>query len=146
GAGLRALRARAGRGELRGHHLVEHGHVGLDAEDGVVELDGAGRGARTGAHVDLGHLYRPPFTASRMSTSPPRGPGTAPLMSSRSRSASACTTSRFSVVTRWWPTRPAIRVPLNTRDGVAQAPMAPGPRCTLWVPWEAPRPEKLCRF
>ena len=43
--------------------------------------------------------HRLPFTASRMSTRPPLGPGTAPFTSSRSRSASASTTSRFSVVT-----------------------------------------------
>ena len=33
------------------------------------------------------------------------------------------------------PMRPAIFVPLNTRDGVAQAPMEPGERCFLWLPW-----------
>ena len=31
--------------------------------------------------------------------------------------------------------RPAIRVPLNTRAGVAQAPMEPGRPVLLWVPW-----------
>ena len=38
------------------------------------------------------------------------------------------------------------RVPLNTRAGVAQAPMAPGLRWVLWAPWEAPMPLKLWRF
>ena len=42
--------------------------------------------------------------------------------------------------------RPAIRVPLNTRAGVAQAPTEPGLRCTRWVPCEAFWPEKLWRF
>ena len=36
------------------------------------------------------------------------------------------------------PMRPAMRVPLNTRAGVAQAPMEPGARCTRWVPWRGP--------
>ena len=50
------------------------------------------------------------------------------------------------MVTCWPPIRPAIRVPLNTRDGVAQAPIEPGERCFLWLPWEAPWPLKLWRF
>ena len=44
------------------------------------------------------------------------------------------------------PMRPAILVPRNTRDGVAQAPMEPGARCVRWVPCEAGRPLKLWRF
>ena len=35
------------------------------------------------------------------------------------------------------PIRPAIWVPLNTRDGVAQAPMEPGARWVRWEPCEA---------
>ena len=31
---------------------------------------------------------------------------------------------------------PAMRVPLKTRAGVAQAPIEPGERCLRWVPWE----------
>ncbi len=77
---------------------------------------------------------------------PPRGPGTAPFTRISSRSGSAWTTSRLSVVTWWPPIRPAIRVPLKTRAGVAQAPMDPGDRCFLWLPWAAPWPLKLCRF
>ena len=77
---------------------------------------------------------------------PPRGPGTAPLTRISSRSGSAWTISRLSVVTCWPPIRPAIRVPLNTRAGVAQAPIDPGERCFLWLPWEAPCPLKLWRF
>ena len=42
--------------------------------------------------------------------------------------------------------RPAIRVPLNTRDGVAQAPIEPGARWCLWLPCAAPWPLKLWRF
>ena len=77
---------------------------------------------------------------------PPRGPGTAPRTRISSRSASAWTTSRFSVVTWCPPMRPAMRVPLKTRAGVAQAPMDPGERCFLWLPWAAPWPLKLWRF
>ena len=77
---------------------------------------------------------------------PPRGPGTAPLTRISSRSASAWTTSRLSVVTCWPPMRPAIRVPLKTRAGVAQAPIEPGARWCLWLPWAPPWPLKLWRF
>ena len=36
-------------------------------------------------------------------------------------------------------------MPLNTRAGVAHAPIAPGARWLLWLPWLAPWPLKLCR-
>jgi hypothetical protein len=39
-------------------------------------------------------------------------------------------------VVRTPPIRPAIRTPLNTRPGVAHAPMEPGERCLRWVPCE----------
>src|SRR5690554_4411853 len=42
--------------------------------------------------------------------------------------------------------RPAIRVPLNTRPGVAQPPIAPGERCLRSTPCDARRPWKPCRF
>ena len=86
------------------------------------------------------------LTASRRTTIPPRGPGTAPLTKMIWRSGSDWTISRLRVVTCWAPMRPAIFVPLNTREGVAHAPMEPGARCILWLPWEAPWPLKLCRF
>ena len=44
------------------------------------------------------------------------------------------------------PMRPAIFVPLNTRPGKEQAPIEPGARCILWLPWLAPWPVKLWRF
>ena len=37
-------------------------------------------------------------------------------------------------------------MPLNTRAGVAQAPIEPGARCFLWLPCDAPWPLKLWRF
>ena len=79
-------------------------------------------------------------------TSPPSGPGTAPRISRRLRSGSARTTSRFKIVTRSLPIWPAIRMPLNTREGVAHAPMEPGERCLRCVPWLLDMPEKPWRF
>src|SRR5439155_614190 len=52
-------------------------------------------------------------------TRPPGGPGIAPFTINRLRSASTATTSRLRTVTRSLPIWPAIRVPLNTRLGVA---------------------------
>src|SRR5262249_34467007 len=96
----------------------------------------------------------------RTSTMPFFGPGTAPLMRSRLRSASTSCTVSPSWVTRLPPMRPAILIPLRTRDGVADAPIEPGlrmlcepcdlgPEPKLWrliVPWKPlpiPRPETL---
>ena len=47
---------------------------------------------------------------------------------------------------RTLPIWPAIFMPLNTRAGVAHAPIEPGARCFLWLPCDAPWPEKLWRF
>src|SRR5690606_31825980 len=52
--------------------------------------------------------------ASRTSTQPLFGPGTAPLTRITPRSPSAETTSRFCVVTRSAPMWPAIFLPLKT--------------------------------
>ena len=68
----------------------------------------------------------PPFAAVLRNTTPPLGPGTAPLIRIRPVSASTRCTVRFWVVTFTWPMRPAMRRPLNTRPGVAQPPMEPG--------------------
>src|SRR3954464_14883337 len=56
------------------------------------------------------------------------GPGTAPLTRSRFRSVSTECTVRPTCVTRLPPIRPAIFMPLMTRDGVADAPIEPGVR------------------
>src|SRR5205085_6615068 len=72
---------------------------------------------------------RPQFSHQvRTSTMPFFGPGTAPLTSRRFLSASTSCTVRPSCVTRLPPMRPAILMPLNTRDGVAEAPIEPGLR------------------
>src|SRR6266508_1417886 len=151
GPGLGALVSAPAGGELGRDHLVHNGNIGLDAEHGLVQLHRTGLLAGLIADVDFAHASRPSFpttafTALRMSTSPPLGPGTAPFTSSRLRSGSAWTTSRLRVVTRSPPMRPAILVPLNTREGVAQAPMAPGERCLRSTPWLAFRPLKPWRF
>src|SRR3546814_12036987 len=61
GAGLGGLRAAALGGELRGHDLVHDRDVRLDAEHGIVELDGARLDRQSGVEgksvsvrVDLG--------------------------------------------------------------------------------------------
>src|SRR5690606_19558589 len=111
---LGVVRALAGGRELGHHDLVHQRDVGLDAEDVLGELD-----------LNRAH-FTPPFDADFTNTSPPRGPGTAPLISSRPRSASTRWTVRFCVVTVSLPMRPAIFRPLNTRPGVAQPPIEPG--------------------
>src|SRR5947209_18375581 len=129
--GLGGVRAGTKRGQTRDDDLMHERHVHRRLEQlrrkvGVADLL-AGR-------VANGHLGHQPalpagaLTAERTMTRPPEGPGTAPRRSSRLRSASAWTTSRFSTVTRAFPIWPAIRVPLKTLDGVAHAPIAPGER------------------
>src|ERR687891_562807 len=138
-------------GELGSHHLVHDRDVGLHAEQGVVDVDRSRRAAGGLGELEGRHRYFPlpllsALAASRTRTTEPLGPGTDPFTSNRSRSASASTTVRLSVVVFCAPDRPAMRVPGKTRDGVAQAPMAPGARWTRWVPWLAPRPPKPWRF
>ena len=90
-----------------------------------------------GLEGDLGHLAQRSltalFTALRTTTTPPLGPGTEPLTSSRLRSGSDSTTSRLRVVTCSWPMWPDIRMPLNTRPGKAHEPIAPGRPVVLVV-------------
>src|SRR6202008_10495 len=130
------------------HDLVDQRHVDLGREDLLRQVDRLALGAND---ADGGHQASlPPSvrfrTALRTSTTRPRGPGTAPLIRSSPRSAStACTVSDWTVV-RTPPIRPALPCPLNTRPGVAHAPMEPGERCLRWVPCAAPRPLKPCRF
>ena len=117
GSRLGALRTTAASGQLSGDDLVHQRHVGLHAEHRLVEVEVAGIVAGRVLHCDRCHVGHLPFTALRTMTTPPFGPGTEPLTSSRLRSMSACTTSRLSVVTCSWPMWPAIFRPLNTRPG-----------------------------
>src|SRR5204863_3803239 len=129
--GLGAVRTGPGGRELRGDDLVHDRGVRLDAEELVGHVDRARARARRRLHVEL-HAASPPvavdcatgrLAAFFTNTRPPLGPGTAPLMRRMPRSASPSTTSRFCVVMRALPYWPAIFMPLNTRAGVAQAPI-----------------------
>src|SRR4051794_39523509 len=148
--GLGVMRALPGGGKLRNDDLVDERDVDLYVEDLGRQLDRPGQVLALGAHdVDARHdaaFTRPAFTAVRTRTRPPVGPGTAPRMSSTPFSASTAWMVSDNTVVRTWPIRPAIRVPLNTRAGVAHAPMEPGARCLRWVPCPAPSPLKLWRF
>ena len=73
------------------------------------------------------------------------GPGTAPLTRMRFRSGSTECTVNPSCVRRFPPMRPGIFWPLNTRDGVAEAPIEPGAR-TLCEPCDFGPLWKLCRL
>src|SRR5262249_37314875 len=147
--GLGGVGALPGRRLLGHDHLVDQRDVDLDAEELGRELDVLAALAGRGDDLDLAHLAS--FTAGclaalRTRTRAPRGPGMAPRMSSRPRSASTAWTVSRGTVVLTLPIRPAIRRPLNTRPGVARPPMEPGARCLRWVPCEAPRPRKPCRF
>src|SRR6185503_19416076 len=141
-----ALRAAgpATRGvELRADCLVDEMRLHLGLEDLCVEREVLRRAAE---HGRLGGHQR---STVRISTSPLFGPGTEPRTRRRFRSASISWTTRPGWVTRWAPMWPAIFLPLNTRDGVADAPTEPGLRmlceplligprlklCRLIVPW-----------
>src|SRR5581483_10839160 len=149
-AGLGGMRTLPGRRALRRHHLMHQRDVGWRVEQLGRQVDRAVLLAARCEHIDLqslrGHYFSPRLIALRTMTSPPRRPGMAPLISSTPFSASTLCTTRFCVVTRSLPIRPAIRVPLNTRAGVAQPPIEPGRRWTACAPWLAPWPRKPCRF
>ena len=88
------------------------------------------------------HSVLPAFSDS---TVPPFGPGTEPRTSIRLRSGISSTMVSPSWVTRPPPMRPGPRMPLNTREGVADAPIEPGAR-TLCEPWLFGPAEKLWRL
>src|SRR3954453_10831300 len=73
------------------------------------------------------------------------GPGTAPLTRSRFCAGSTEWTVRPTCVTRLPPRRPAILIPLKTREGVADAPIEPGLR-TLCEPCDVGPRLKLWRL
>ena len=96
-AGLGVMCALAGGGELRDDHLVDEGDVDLDIEDLRGEVDIALRLAPGNEDLHRSHDDTA-FEVVRMSTSPPLGPGIAPLMRSRPRSVSTACTFRPCVV------------------------------------------------
>ena len=81
----------AGGGELGDDDLVDQRNVGLHIEDlgGQVNRHGLG-GSSLGCH-----LTQAPFAAERTRTTPPRGPGTAPLTRRRPFSTSTAWMVRF---------------------------------------------------
>src|SRR5690606_35111886 len=99
-----------GTGLLAFGTLTTASHVGHDClvNQGLVELATEGRVGHfdrlSAIYIQL-HLRFSPYalTAGRTITSPPVAPGTAPLTSSRLRSASTRTTSRDCTVTRSAP-------------------------------------------
>ena len=82
-AGLGAVRALAGRGELGHDDLVDQRDVDLDVEDLGGQLDRAGGACPRGSARRRSVIVMAPFAAVRTKTRPPLGPGTAPLMRSR---------------------------------------------------------------
>src|SRR5436305_3947363 len=144
-AALRCPRALAASIQLRAHGLVHEVRLDVGAEDGLVERDLL---LRASEERCLRSCHQ--RASSRISTSPFFGPGTAPLTSRRFRSGSTEWMVSPTWVTRLPPMRPAMRTPLNTREGVADAPIEPGlrmlcepcvtgprwNRCRLTVPWK----------
>src|SRR5690606_25844379 len=144
-AGLLRFRARARVREIRRHHLVDQRLVVRRAEAHVGELERVA----VALYFDFHRSYSAPFApfaAGRTITRPFGAPGTAPLTSSRLRSASTRTTSRFVIVTRVAPMWPAMRLPGNTRPGVCRWPIEPGARCDTELPWLASWELKLWRL
>src|SRR4029077_14726345 len=125
--------------------LVDEVRLDLRREDRLVERDLL-LGSTENRCLRRGHYY----DSSLISTTPFFGPGIAPLTSRRFLSGSTEWTVRPTCVTRFPPIRPAMRTPLKTRDGYADAPIEPGlrmlcepcvfgPRLKLWrliVPWK----------
>src|SRR5690606_15758728 len=144
GAGLLRLRAGAPAREIGHDDLMNERLVERRRERRVGELY---RFAIT-VQIDLHFPSRglPALTAGRTSTRPEIEPGTAPLTSSRLRSASTRTTSRFGCVVRAAPRWPDIFLPLNTRPGDWFWPIEPGARCEIELPWVASCVRKLWRF
>ena len=117
---LGAVRALPRRSELGDDHLVDQRNVDRDVEDVRGQFDAAGL-LPAAVLTSIFVMARPlAFAAVLTRTSPPGGPGTAPLSSSSPWSASTACTLTFCAVTRTPPIRPAIRWPRKTRPGVAQ--------------------------
>src|SRR5271169_4401468 len=124
----------------------EHGVVELDVADLlIVEIAhdelahvGSPAGASTGAPRTAAGKGSPSgaarLAASLTRTKPPLLPGTAPLIISTPRSASAEITSRLWIVTRAAPRCPAIFLFLNVLPGDWRWPVEPWLRCETETP------------
>src|SRR5207249_10233094 len=113
-AAFRCTRPLAGGVHLRAHGLVHHVRLQLGGEDGFLERHVLGllAGGVEKRCFRRGHQW----IASRTSTKPFFGPGTAPLTSRRFSSGRTSWTTRPIWVTRLPPRRLAIFIPLNMRD------------------------------
>src|SRR5689334_3341636 len=111
---------------LHDHGGVHQIPVGLGAEDGVVQLDGADPLLIQIQHVECRHAQ--PFFDFLITTSPPVAPGMAPLMNRRFSSGRASTTAKRCTVTRSLPICPGRALFFQTRDGCELLPMDPGAR------------------
>ena len=100
-----------GRVQLGAHGLVHEVRLHLDAEDGLLERDALRGLARRVEQRSLRRCHG--CLSSLTSTKPFFGPGTAPLTSSRFRSASTSCTVSPTCVTRLPPMRPAIFIALE---------------------------------
>src|SRR5690606_20555491 len=150
-----AVLLRAGTGtrrrQVRDHYLVDQRLLEIDTEHGVAQIDVARGGAFEALNVHLHFRIlrqdcRERLTDGVTMTSCPLGPGIDPLTSSRLRSVSMRTTSRFCWVAGLAPMCPAIFLPGNTRPGSWFWPIEPGLRCALELPWVARPPPKPCRL
>ena len=97
--GFGAVGAGTTGGQLCVDHLVHDRHIGLDAEDLLIEIKrtsglAGDRLDRNGGHQASLPLIEPPLTALRMTMVPPLGPGTDPLTRTTFASGSACTIRR----------------------------------------------------
>src|SRR5690606_30183220 len=136
--------AEPGVRQLPHQRLVHHRDIWLNSPDRLVEIyfpdDRSGGVMNIDLHLQSSERARRPLsgrplpylplllTARRIISKPWFGPGTDPSISSRFRSVSTRITFKFWTVTRSFPMWPAMRMPLNTRPGVALDPIEPGAR------------------
>src|SRR5262249_50256028 len=139
-AAFRGAGTAPARVQLCTHGLVDDVRLHVGREHRLFEGD-----VLLGGSAEQRRLGRGHYASSRTSTNPFFGPGTAPLTNRRLRSASTSWTTRPTWVTRSPPSRPAMRTPLKTRDGVADAPIEPGLRM-LCEPCDFGPRWNLCRL
>src|SRR5699024_8366839 len=131
GTGLPLVPALTSSGKLSHVNLVDPLSLYCHADDlsGTIHVTGFVYSVIEDVNcLDISHVVQASFTAERTRTTPPLGPGTAPLMSRKLFSLSTAWIVRFWVVCLTAPIRPAMRIPLNTRPGVAAPPIEPGLR------------------
>ena len=143
-AGLGGVGALAGGGLLGHDDLVDQRDVDLRVEDlgGEVDLDGLD-GFRGGSLVVA--MISPPSAGlggGAEDDEPTLGAGNGALEQDQALLGVDRVDGDVLGGHGVAPIRPAIRTPLKTRPGVAQAPIEPGLRWLRWAPCEAPTPWK----